>query len=147
MQLLPDEFFSLSAVVDTETTLNRSVEGALSLPPQLKVKWLRSDCMSELDLSNPGGGWGLARWRELALCMHAVPSLQKLTVKLPRYTAVTKANPAAATAPLRSRTCSSCMRSGSLHFYCSLCRYCSTLEQPFDCVDCTPTVESPDSPA
>lgn len=65
---------------------------AVCLPPQLMVKWLRTDCCTTLDLASLGDFWTLDHWQMLVGCLHAVPALLALKVSLlvqttpnPRY--------------------------------------------------------------
>lgn len=157
MELLPDEFFSTAAGGDDEMLVFTSfhdpranadlfarskLKAALRLPPLILVKWLRVDCFTSLDLSDPGQGWSLQVWQGLTACLHAVPSLQVLRVFLPRYPAPVVSN--TAINPLHYRTCANCdpsalgSPSGKLHFHCSRCKCasaaCPRRPRPATCV-------------
>lgn len=137
MQPLPDLFFSLTHL-NGGTRLLNTTSDALDLPPALKVKWLRAECMQALDLTGAGDRWGISAWQRLAMCLHAVPSLQELTIKLPCVTAqeasarpwlVPVAAPQAAgkrtgkrsRRPLQGLLCSRC-GTKKLHVHCGHCR-------------------------
>lgn len=74
------------------------VASAVALPPRLKVKWLRSDCLKCLDLRGPAVAEVLtvSAWQSLVMCLGAVPDLEALHVQLPRgrmYQTACTANP------------------------------------------------------
>lgn len=129
---LPDHLFSCKQGAAAQPRLLHTMDDVLQLPPRLKVKWLRADCVSALDLSNPGLYWNLAAWQEIALCLHAVPALETLTVRLPRYSknvakfgrSEFKEQPTLPFGldPISSRKCYSCQGS-ALHYHCQHCRY------------------------
>lgn len=116
--------------------LLRGMADALSLPPALKAKWLRADCLVALDLSTPVDDWSLSMWQELVMCFHAVPAMECLSVCLPRYTLESLRQ--AVLKPLAGRECNLCGSSGSLHFHCTSCR-CA--RKPYLCLTVKACVE------
>lgn len=89
LSAIPDEEFSVSS--QQSRRLISSFSQAVALPPRLKVKWLRTDCMSELDLR--GVQLSNSDWNSLVPSLSAVPGLLALHVCLPRYQEVTPVNP------------------------------------------------------
>lgn len=139
MAAIPDEYFTMETRPGTVYPASRLVanmQEVYRLPPQLKVKWLRADCVSSLDLSSNNSAymWSLTAWQELALCMHAVPGLKELAVQLPRYprtgVQVTSARQGAADVDLlRTRKCNDC-ETGLLHYCCQQCRCVAGAQSP-----------------
>lgn len=80
---LPDAEFTTAPGPPAQQALLGGPAAALALPPCLKVKWLRADCLSALDVRRPGAAWTTAAWQSLAFCMHAIPQLEELRVRLP----------------------------------------------------------------
>eukprot|EP00892_Ulva_mutabilis_P000101 jgi/Ulvmu1/10091/UM006_0038.1 len=95
---LPDAEFQTAPPSGAQQALLHSPAMAALLPPCLKVKWLRAECLSRLDLTRPGPSWTTAAWQSLAFCLHAVPALAELRVRLP-------CGPPAAAARSTSHTC------------------------------------------
>lgn len=118
VEALSDDYMHVAP--GSSASLLSDVSDALALPAALKMKWLRADCLTALDLSAPGDGWGLSAWQRLVMCLHAVPALQALAVCLPRYPIQSLRQPVER--PLTVRECNLCGQSGTLHFNCSLCR-------------------------
>ena len=82
LDALPDDEFSVCLTQPHQ--LVPSTAMAVKLPARLKVKWLRADCLSVLDLRAPEVNVTLQAWRSLVMCMTAVPSLKELAVRLPQ---------------------------------------------------------------
>lgn len=83
MAALPDDTFSTAHPGGPEAPLLQ-LSDAVRLPPPLQLKWLRTDCIKFLDLSNPGDAWTLAHWQALVGSLAGHPSLVGLRVALPR---------------------------------------------------------------
>lgn len=86
MEALPDSSLCTAAEPGHQLPVFK-LPDVVQLPPPLQAKWLRSECMTMLDLSQPGDAWALRHWQSLVGCLSAVPSLVGLTVALPRYSA------------------------------------------------------------
>lgn len=82
LDALPDEEFSMC--LRQPHQLVSSTATAVKLPARLKVKWLRSDCLSVLDLCAPEATLTLPAWRSLVMCISVVPNLKQLALRLPR---------------------------------------------------------------
>lgn len=79
---LPDEEFSTTQRQPHQ--LVSSISEAIKLPARLKVKWLRADCLSVLDLCALEVPLTLPTWISLVMCICVVPNLKLLALKLPR---------------------------------------------------------------
>lgn len=134
MELLPDAAFSLSSSCGSEALVwdgnqvtldeRKKLELALKLPTRFLVKWVRAQCLTSLDLSNPGSAWTLESWQRVAACLHVVPLLKTLKVPLPKYKAPTLQN--AAKSPCSYNKCirgACASKPPSLSFHCYHCRY------------------------
>lgn len=82
LDALPDEEFSMC--LRQPHQLVSSTATAVKLPARLKVKWLRADCLSVLDLCAPEVTLTLPVWRSLVMCISVVPNLKQLALRLPR---------------------------------------------------------------
>lgn len=118
VEALSDGYMHIEA--GSTACLLSDLSDALALPAALKMKWLRADCLTDLDLSAPGDGWGLTAWQQLVMCLHVVPALEALAVCLPRYAPQSLRQ--AVERPLTVRECNLCNQTGILHFHCSDCR-------------------------
>ena len=84
LQRLSDDAFKAGNGSSQCEGLIESVAEAIQLPAALRVKWLRADCCTCLDLSAPGDAWTPGAWHGIVMCLHAVPNVQQLHVLLPR---------------------------------------------------------------
>lgn len=64
--------------------LMSSTAQSVALPARLKVKWLRADCLSVLDLRSPEVKLTVSAWKSLLLCLSVVPGLKVPALRLPR---------------------------------------------------------------
>lgn len=78
---IPDEEFSMDA--HHTVPLLSSMSQAVALAPRLKVKWVRTDCLTSLDLR--GVVLTDPCWSNLVMSFTAIPGLRDLHVQLPRY--------------------------------------------------------------
>lgn len=77
---IPDEEFSIPA--QQPGGLLSSLSQAVALPASMIAKWMRTDCLAELDLR--GVQLKDSEWSGLVMSFSAVPGLQALHVRLPR---------------------------------------------------------------
>lgn len=94
---LPDAEFQTVPPLGARQALVTGVAAAVALPPCLKVKWLRAECLARLDLKRPGPAWTPAAWQRLVFCLHATPHLAELRVRLPCVSVL----PSATAAPFK----------------------------------------------
>lgn len=83
---IADEEYSISSLHAGKMLSSKSE--AVALPAKLMVKWLRTDCLTRLDLR--GVPLTDASWNSLVMSFGAIPGLLALHARLPRYEFETK---------------------------------------------------------